>query len=81
MKKSDDRITNTSNIQLSGTEVREVRKKDLARWKRRMHRSIKAQKYNMEEMNPFDEMYQIYEAENRAYDMCLSIINAKWKNV
>jgi DNA-dependent RNA polymerase auxiliary subunit epsilon len=79
--KTDDRRTGTSNVMLTGAELRKIRQQDLARWKRRVHRSIEAQKYDLEHINPLDEMFQIYEAENRAYDMALKIIGARWKNV
>lgn len=77
----DDRITNTANILMSGAEVRKMRAVDLSRWKRRLHRSIEAQMYNLEGANTLDEMYPYWVAQNEAYKMCLKIINAKWKNV
>lgn len=74
----DDRKTNTANVVVTGEELRHIRKEDIERWKRRTHKQVVAQMVNLTEMNPLDEMYQIYGAENRAYEMALKIINAKF---
>jgi len=77
----DDRVTNTANIIVYGDELRKMRQEDLNRWKRRVSRSVGAQKWNMEGANTLDEMYPHMISQNEAYDMVLKIIGAKWKNV
>lgn len=37
--------------------------------------------YNLEGANTLDERYSYWVFQNEAYEMCLKIINAKWKNV
>ena len=82
MKKQDDRITNTSNLILSGAEVRTMRKKDLERWKRRAARQIEAQRYNYNPETTSMEEQGWMSRYNEALDMALKIINAKdWKNI
>lgn len=77
----NDNITNTSNITLSGSEVRKMRQKDLARWKRRLHKQVEIQKwvYDPETTNMTDA--HMYSLQNEAYDMVLAIIKADWKNI
>lgn len=79
--KEDDRITNTASIILSGDELRKMRQKDLARWKRRLHRSIEAQKWRYDPETTNMEDAHRMSLQNEAYDMALSIIGAKWKNI
>jgi hypothetical protein len=76
---SDDRITNTSSIILYGDEVRAMRQKDLARWKRRIAKKVETQKFKEFSGHAKERKYQ--EGANDAYDMVLKIIGAKWKNV
>ena len=79
--KGDDRMTSTANIITSGSELREIRRQDLGRWKRRISRSIEAQKWDMEGADSLDEIYPHMISQNEAYDMALKIIGAKWKNI
>lgn len=76
----DDRITNAANIFMSGDQIRKMKKQDLARWKRRAARKIRAQKYRTIEDRPPEERKDL-QAWNDACDAALKIINAKWKNV
>lgn len=78
MKKTDDRITNTSNI-MYGSDLRALRAKDLARWKRRAARKIEAQKYKKLSESMTEAGWQ--QTWNDACDAALKIINAKWKNI
>jgi hypothetical protein len=79
LEQQDDRKTNTSNIQMTGEEVREMRTADLARWKRRLARKVQAQKFKDLSGLADERRYQV--GANDAYDMVLKIIGAKWKNV
>ena len=77
----DDRKTSTANVQVTGSELRLLRQKDLERWKRRLHKSIEAQKWKYDpEMTSMEDQHR-YSLQNEAYDMVLKIINAKWKNI
>ncbi len=77
---TDDRITNTASIIVSGEEVRKMRQQDLQRWKRRATRKIAAQKYMTIPDRPLEERAHL-QAWNDACDVALKIINAKWKNI
>jgi hypothetical protein len=77
--KKDDRITNTGNIAVSGTELRQLRQKDLARWKRRLAKTVEVQKFK--ELSGIADERRYQEGANDAYDVVLKAIGAKWKNV
>lgn len=76
MSKKDDRVSDVSNILVSGSELKRIYRENNERTKRRLHRKIEVQKWTSFSGDAKERAYQ--EGANDAYDMCLSIINAKF---
>lgn len=74
--KQDNRLTSTANVILRGSELREIIKTAVERSKRRIHRSIEAQKFGALVGTKEQRTYQ--QAANEAYDMALRIVNAQF---
>lgn len=75
MKKINDKVNNISNILVTGSELKRIYRENNERTKRRLHRKVEVQKWSSFSGDAKERAYQ--ESANDAYDMCLSIINAK----
>ena len=65
--KTDDRRDGSSNLMITGKELRSIRSNDRERWKRHVHRSIEAQKWDMSTEKWVCEDHPTKEQEHRLF--------------